>query len=519
MKKFITLIISLAMIFSISTKVLAEREFVGETVVKDNILFINGNSISAAKLPNEFVYLPVEHLEYYGFDLLYNNDNGYKEYTIRRNGLTNFVPENTHNAEHYKNYTKVYTSDAKVYLDSDIPANVFELENGTVLIQSDELAKYGTYNWNVNTNSISIDFDSSSFLPVGQPFHNVLGLNDIEDIESAVIVRIDGKCADIEPEDLKEWLNVYWDFAPFDRVIGPYDINAYNESYIKLWTKDKTKAYIVYPNGGIIVGAYGEPCESHGEIKKNYIWYLPYIGNGRNALYIADTKLTKKYINEKTDSFNDTMRDATPNDAETIPHNNLLNTEGTSDWAKPEIQKAAACNLLPYELTDSYTKNITRKEFCDLIYRLIATEFSPDSDSRMGQWSAIDSVIDERQLTNKVNAVSFFDCEDDKIKFLSAAGIIYGVGNATFAPDDCITREQAATILFRTAEFLGNKAMPTAARMLYADEKEISDWAKSAVASMGAMGIMKGVAKTVFSPKTNYTVEQAIATIVRLYEC
>ncbi len=518
MRKFIALVIAFVMMFSVSVNSLAEREFVGETVVKDNMLFINGNSIAAAQLPNEYVYIPVESLAAYGFDVLYNNDNEYKEYVIRRNGSTDFVPEFAYIAEHYKDCTKVYTTNAKVYLDSNIPANVFELEDGTVLIQSDELAKYGSYNWDVATHTISIDFHSTGFLPVMQPFHNVLGLNNVEDVGSAVIVRDDGKCADVEAEDLKEWLNVYWDFAPYERVVGPYNIDIGRDYYIKIWTKDKTKAFIVYPNSGVMAGAYGKPCESHGETKKNYVWYLPYVGNGRNALYIANTKLTQKYINEKSDDFINTLRDAVPDDSEIIPTVNLLNTEGASNWAKPEIEKAASCNVLPYELTDKYTNSITRKEFCDLIYRLIATEFSPNSDSRQGQWFAIDNVIYERQLADKINAVSFLDCEDDIIKFLSGAGIIYGMGNGTFAPDEYITREQAATILFRTAEFLGNKAMPTAAKILYADEKEISDWAKSAVAAMGAMGIMNGVSETDFSPKTDYTVEQAIATILRLYE-
>ena len=129
------------------------------------------------------------------------------------------------------------------------------------------------------------------------------------------------------------------------------------------------------------------------------------------------------------------------------------------------------------------------------------------------------SVIYERQLTDKVNSVSFSDCEDDKINFLSGAGIIYGMGDGTFAPDESITREQASTILYRTAEFLGNKTMPTAIKMVYTDESEISDWAKPSVACMNAMGIMNGVSKKEFAPKQTYTVEQAIATMLRLYEC
>ncbi len=520
MKKLLSALLSLAILFSLYQTAFADREYIGETEVKDNMLFINGNSIAAAQLPNEFVYIPVELLDYYGFEIIYSNDNGYKEYILRRDGSTDFVPKFTYNAEHYKNLKKIYSTDAKVYIDSDIPANAFELEDGTVLIQSDELAKYGTYNWDAASHTISIDFESDSFMPVGQPFHNVLGLNDIGEIESGVIVRADGKCADIEQEDLKAWLNVYWNFSPFDRVISPYDNGIYRESYIKLWAKDKTKSFIVYPNGGVIVGSYGTPCDSHGETKKNYIWYLPYIGNGRNALYTADTKLSRKYIIEGTDEFIGKLRDVTDDDKENIPENNLLITDDASSWAKPEIEKAAACNLLPYELTDKYKKNITRQQFCDLIYRLIATEFYPYSDSRMGEWSVIDDIISERQLREKVNSVTYTDCIDDKIKFLSGAGIILGMGDGTFAPDSSITREQAAAILSRTAEFLGNKNIIKPSYVTsYHDEEFVSEWAKSAIWSMRAMNIMKGVSETEFDPQGSYTVEQAIATMIRLYEC
>lgn len=517
MKKVMFILITIILL-SFTTVAFAEREYVGQTTVKDNMLFINGNSIPAAQLPNGFVYLPVEALEYYGFDVSYNETNGCKEYHINRNGAALFNPDFTYKAEHYSKNSKVYEANAKVYIDSTTPANIYELENGTVLVQSDELAKYGTYLWNAETGTIDINFSGDNLLPAGQPFHNVLEINDINEIESGVIVGNNGKCADIEIDDLQKWLNVYWNFAPFDRVIGPYDAHANREYYIKLWTKDKTKSYVVYSNSSVLVGGYGEPCNSHGELKKNYIWYLPYIGNGRNALYTANNTLFQKYLNEHSETFVNKLRDKEVADSATLPENNLLITDGASSWAKPEIQKAASCNLLPYELTERYTQSITRKEFCELIYRLIATEFSPQSDSRQGQWYAIDNVIAERQLTTDFNSASFSDCSDEKTKFLAAAGIVNGMGDGTFSPDTSITREQAATILLRTAEFLGNKTIPTSVITDYSDELEISDWAKSAVSCVSAMKIMNGVSDSEFSPKGSYTIEQAIATMLRLYE-
>ena len=343
-------------------------------------------------------------------------------------------------------------------------------------------------------------------------FYKVIGQEQKEDIAYATIVYADNKAADISDEDLKDFIDVFWNFN-YERVIAPNTYqNTGDNYYIKLWNKEKTKDYVIYPDSGVIVGSYGVPCESHGKTKENYVWYLPVVGNGRNALYNAKQTLWHNY--------KDKTRDITDVDKLSIPTNNILPIDVASDWSKPEIQKAAACNLLPYELTDKYQNNITRKEFCDLIYRLIATEYSPDSDSRMGQWSAIDSVIYERQLTDKVNSVSFSDCEDYSIKFLSGADIIYGMGDGTFAPDESITREQAATILYRTAEFLGNKAIiKPSYNQMYDDENAISDWAISSVASMKAMNIMKGISEREFAPKGTYTVEQAIATMVRLYEC
>ncbi len=63
----------------------------------------------------------------------------------------------------------------------------------------------------------------------------------------------------------------------------------------------------------------------------------------------------------------------------------------------------------------------------------------------------------KRQLEDKISEVSYSDCDDEKIKFLSGAGIIYGMDDGTFAPDDNITREQAAAILYRTAGFFGKQ--------------------------------------------------------------
>lgn len=348
-------------------------------------------------------------------------------------------------------------------------------------------------------------------------FYKVLGVENREDIASGTIVYQD-KAADLTEEDLKGFLDVYWNFR-YERVIRP--VSSYDtDYYIKLWNKDKTKSYVIYINSAVKVGDFGVPCISHGMEKSNYVWYMPYIGNAKNALYSKNEEIKNKYFNPEYEGYIEKQRSVTEADTNDVEVDNLLSLDGASVWAKPEIQKAAACNLLVYELTQGYTKAITRKEFCDLIYRLIATEFSPDSDSRMGVWSAIDKVIEERGLREKLSGITYTDCEDEKILFLSAADIINGMGNGKFSPDSNLTREQAATILYRTAKFLGIKTIiEPQNKKYYSDENLISDWATNSVKSMREMGIMKGTSEHEFSPQGTYTVEQAIATMLRMYEC
>ncbi len=524
MKKL--LMFSLILIFGITNfqiYSLAAEQYVGETIIKDNILYIDGNSIPAAQLPNGFVYVKVDELDDYGFDVYMSlrdegTDNVKKIYTVKRNEKKGIRSEEVPSSP---DVLDVYRTNAEVYIDSDIPANVFELENGTVLVQSDELAKYGEYDWNIETHQIYIDFKQSlSMLPF-MTFQNVIGVDDINEITSGVIVNnTEKRCADIDYDDLMSWLKVYWDFN-YERVIAPLSAFDISGNYVKFWNKDKSKSYTVYSNGGIIAGKYGEPYESHGKVRQNYVWYLPVISNSRGSLISADMTLNYTYFREiqEVEYKGENQREYTQNDDVEIPQNNLLNLNGVSEWAGPEIEKAAACNLMIYELSDKYIQPITRLEFCQLAYRLIATEFNPNTDSRMGIGMAMENIVLEKGISVG-NENKFTDCLDSRVNTLVAMGIIHGMGDGTFASDKFITREQAATILYRTAEFLGNKTIKkTDTNKLYDDETAISNWAKDSVACMNAMGIMKGVSEKKFAPLDAYSVEQAIATMLRLYEC
>lgn len=80
---------------------LAAEQYVGETVIKDNVLYIDGNSIPAAQLPNGFVYVRVDDLDDYGFDVYMSlwgesKDSVKKIYTVKRNEKRKFVLKKYH---------------------------------------------------------------------------------------------------------------------------------------------------------------------------------------------------------------------------------------------------------------------------------------------------------------------------------------------------------------------------------------------------------------------------------------
>ena len=90
------------------------------------------------------------------------------------------------------------------------------------------------------------------------------------------------------------------------------------------------------------------------------------------------------------------------------------------------------------------------------------------------------------------------------------------MGDGKFNPDGELNREQAATILARLAEVLG-QPLP-AGEPTFADNGSISSWAKEAVGQMQASGVMSGIGSNSFSPLEPYTREQCMMTTLRLFE-
>lgn len=100
------------------------------------------------------------------------------------------------------------------------------------------------------------------------------------------------------------------------------------------------------------------------------------------------------------------------------------------------------------------------------------------------------------------NDIVFSDVKDtdwfsENVKKAVSYGIIKGT-DGKFMPYDCITREQLATIIYRTL-----KAENAENNVSFSDMNEVSDYAKDAISYLAAEGIISGYEDNTIRPKNN----------------
>ena len=146
-------------------------------------------------------------------------------------------------------------------------------------------------------------------------------------------------------------------------------------------------------------------------------------------------------------------------------------------------------------------------------------EFSPDSYVTRAMFVMIIYRMEkEPQAGDSVFAdVEIGGYYDKAVAWANANGIISGVSKDRFAPNEPITREQMATILYRYAEFKGYD-VESNGNTAYSDGESISGYARNAVSWATANLLMKGNADGSFSPKSNTTRAQAAAVFTRMIE-
>lgn len=104
----------------------------------------------------------------------------------------------------------------------------------------------------------------------------------------------------------------------------------------------------------------------------------------------------------------------------------------------------------------------------------------------------------------------------EPVRIAAGCGIISGVDENSFMPDAPVTREQGASIIARAILFSGAQLSRNNTQ-LFADDEQISGWAKENVYLLKDNGIVSGRDNNLFVPKDNMTRAEAARMIYGLF--
>lgn len=170
-----------------------------------------------------------------------------------------------------------------------------------------------------------------------------------------------------------------------------------------------------------------------------------------------------------------------------------------SAWAVSDVKAAYDLGIAPDSLMNSYTKSITRREFCVLCARTLKA------------WG----------IESTESGASFSDItkDDGDIVYCASLGVVAGVGDGKFEPDRSITRQEAAKMLYNALAVTGlpDKNGGILLPHIFNDGDKISAWARDEIYAVYHTGVMLGDTKNRFNPSDSYTREQVICTLWRLY--
>ena len=168
----------------------------------------------------------------------------------------------------------------------------------------------------------------------------------------------------------------------------------------------------------------------------------------------------------------------------------------TAAWAQDCVQYFHQHKLIDGDGNGNFRPNdaITRAEFVKLLVNCFSLRDH-------GAQAAFDDVsADDWFYPYVASAVS--------------AGILQGVSEREFAPQDNLSREQMAVILDRMTGYL---ELPLSVeQQRFSDEGEVSGYARESVARMGAAGLMRGMGDGRFCPQQTTTRAQACAALYQM---
>lgn len=209
--------------------------------------------------------------------------------------------------------------------------------------------------------------------------------------------------------------------------------------------------------------------------------------------WYADKGLTKKITSVKLDANTTVYAKWTEAPVSGLPFGDVK----SADWFYNDVKYVYEKGMMAGTAADVFAPNATttRAMIVTILYRQegspAVTGTSAFVDVPAGQWYT------------------------DAVNWAAANQIVKGTSATTFAPNDSITREQMAAILYRYAQYKGYDVTKKADLSGYSDNGQVSAYAKDALAWANAAKLINGVTNTTLAPQGNATRAQVSAILHR----
>ena len=149
-----------------------------------------------------------------------------------------------------------------------------------------------------------------------------------------------------------------------------------------------------------------------------------------------------------------------------------------------------------------------------------ATTFAPDMTTTRSMVATIlwrlegSPVVDYAMTFTDVDSSTWYT---EAVRWAASEGIITGYGNGNFGPNDSITREQMATMLYRYAQYKGyDVSVGENTNILsYTDFAELGEYAVAAMQWAVGADIINGTSASTLSPRGNATRAEVAVILMR----
>ncbi len=195
----------------------------------------------------------------------------------------------------------------------------------------------------------------------------------------------------------------------------------------------------------------------------------------------------------------------------------------TEDKSENKTEASANVDTCPFgDVADHWAYEAVKYVYNKAIMQGIAKEcFAPDEKMTRAMLATVLYRLENPEVKERTH--SFADIADGQwyaqaVSWAAESKVVNGVSETEFAPNDNITREQMATVIYRYAKMKGYDTEKASELAEFEDANEISEYAQDAVKWAAAAGLINGVSKNCLSPKTTATRAQTAAILMRFFK-